>query len=152
MPLNDALTYITCHLRRYILTCIDEVSYYSLAMVVRQFFEKCFRLTPFSIRRVVNDGGSEFNRLIEDSQMVRLWAYPKSPRMNAVCERFNRTVQKQLVDFHEDLLFIDLEEFNEKYVVDSYIHLIEKLTLVQYQRSYNRYRPHSEIGLAYYHR
>ncbi len=60
----------------------------------------------------------EFDRFTQDGQLVYLWTYPKSPRMNAVCERFKRTVpesiQEQLVDFHEDLLFTDLELFNEK--------------------------------------
>ncbi|HCO76874.1 MAG TPA: hypothetical protein DIT50_01545, partial [Rhodocyclaceae bacterium] len=34
--------------------------------------------------------------------------------MNAHCERFNRTVQEQFVDWHEDLLFTDLTRFNQK--------------------------------------
>lgn len=34
--------------------------------------------------------------------------------MNAVCERFNRTIQEQFVDYHEDLLFMDIDTFNEK--------------------------------------
>ncbi len=29
-------------------------------------------------------------------------------------ERFNRTIQEQFVDYNEDLLFTDLELFNEK--------------------------------------
>ncbi|SMN00676.1 hypothetical protein SPONL_1510 [uncultured Candidatus Thioglobus sp.] len=33
--------------------------------------------------------------------------------MNAVCERFNRTIQEQFVDYHEELLFTDLATFNE---------------------------------------
>ncbi len=80
MPLNGTLNYITGHLRRYILTRINEPSDYALAMAVhklnsqvaRQLFEKCFRLTPFPIRQVVTNGGSEFKGefdcLIEDSQ------------------------------------------------------------------------------------
>ena len=31
--------------------------------------------------------------------------------MNAHNERFNRTIQEQFVDYHEDLLFTDLEGF-----------------------------------------
>ncbi len=77
---------------------------------------------------------SEFNRLIQDSQMVHLWTYSKSPRMNAVCERFKRTAQEeQLADFHEDLPFTDLELFNEK-LADC---------LVQY----NGVRPYKGLGL-----
>ncbi len=115
-------------LRRYTLTCIDEVSDYALAMaapklnsqVARQFFEKCFRFTPFPIRQVVTDGGSEFKGefdcLIEDSQMTCLWPYPKASRMNAACERFT-----------------DLELFNEK--------------LADWLVKYNGVRPHKGLGL-----
>ena len=34
--------------------------------------------------------------------------------MNAHCERFNRTIQENFVDYHEDLLFTDLDGFNQK--------------------------------------
>ncbi len=137
----DAIERHMDHLRRY----IDEVSGYALTMAVpwlnsqmtRQFFEKCFRLTPFNIQQVVTGEGSEFKgeleHLIEDSQIVHLWTYPKPPKMNAACERFNRMAQEQLVDFHEDLLFTDLELFNEK--------------LADWLVQYNGIRPHKGLGL-----
>ena len=60
----------------------------------------------------------EFDHRIEDSRMIHLWTYPKSLKMNTVCEYLNHTVpkliQKQLVDFLEDILFTDLELFSEK--------------------------------------
>ena len=34
--------------------------------------------------------------------------------MNAHVERFNRTIQEQFVDYHENLLFDDLAIFNRK--------------------------------------
>ncbi|MEW5973762.1 MAG: integrase core domain-containing protein [Pseudomonadota bacterium] len=34
--------------------------------------------------------------------------------MNAHVERFNRTVQEQFVDNHDDLLFTDFHAFNKK--------------------------------------
>ena len=34
--------------------------------------------------------------------------------MNAHAERFNRTLQEQFVDYHEDLLFDDLATFNRQ--------------------------------------
>ena len=34
--------------------------------------------------------------------------------MNAHAERFNRTLQESFVNYHEDLLFTDLAEFNRK--------------------------------------
>lgn len=51
--------------------------------------------------------------------------------MNAVCERFNRIVQETFVDFHEALLFTDIERFNEK--------------LADWLVKYNSLRPHKGL-------
>ncbi len=69
--------------------------------------------------------------------MLHLWTCLKSLRMSAVCERFKHTVpesiQEQLVDFHKDLLFTNLELFNEK--------------PVDWLVKYNGVRPHKGLGL-----
>ena len=39
--------------------------------------------------------------------------YPRSPKMNAFNERFNRTVQEDFVDYEEGLLLEDLRLFNQ---------------------------------------
>ncbi len=44
------------------------------------------------------------------------WTYPRSPKMNAHVERFNRTLQEQFVDYHTDLLFDDLAAFNRNWL------------------------------------
>ena len=141
----DAIERRMGSVRRYILTYIDEVSDYALAMALprlnsqaaKQFFEKCFRPTPFNVEQIITDSGSEFkgafDQLISDSQIVHLWTYPNTPKMNAVCERFNRTIQEQFVDFHEDLLFTDLNLFNEK--------------LADWLVKYNTLRPHKGLAL-----
>ena len=132
-------------LKMYILTYIDEVSDYALAMAVPQltsraaklFFEKCLTLTPFSIEKIITDNGSEFKgefeHMLSDTQIVHLWTYPSTPKMNAVCERFNRTIQEQFVDYHEGLLFDDLDLFNVK--------------LADWLITYNAIRPHKELEL-----
>jgi transposase InsO family protein len=53
--------------------------------------------------------------------------------MNAHCERFNRTVQEEFVDYHEDLLFTDLGAFNDK--------------LMDWLLWYNGERPHWALQL-----
>ena len=132
-------------MQMYILTYIDEVSDYALAMAVpklnsvasKQFFEKCFKLTPFNIESIITDNGSEFkgefDKLISDNQITHLWTYPGTPKMNAVCERFNRTIQEQFVDYHEELLFTDVNLFNE--------------LLADWLVKYNSVRPHKGLGL-----
>ena len=54
--------------------------------------------------------------LIEDPVLLPLSlpSHPRSPKMNAHAERFNRTLQEQFVDYQEDLLFDDLAAFNQK--------------------------------------
>ena len=60
------------------------------------------------------------------------YSYPKTPKMNAHCERFNRTLQETFVDYHEDLLFTDLKEFNRK--------------LAQWLLAYNTVLPHHSLN------
>nr|WP_249419432.1 integrase core domain-containing protein [Hydrogenophilus thiooxidans] len=71
--------------------------------------------------------------MLESMGLTHYWTYPKSPRMNAHCERFNRTIQEQFVDWHEELLFTDLELFNQK--------------LGQWLIDYNTVLPHHSLGL-----
>ena len=85
---------------------------------------------------ILSDNGSEFKKefdvLIEQKGLTHYWTYPKSPKMNAHNERFNRTIQEQFVDYYEDLLFTDLEEFNK--------HLANWLI------DYNTIIPHSSLN------
>ena len=141
----DAIERRMGNMKRYILTYIDEVSDYAIAMAVprlnsraaKVFFETCFKLTPFTIEQVITDNGSEFkgefDALLTDAQITHLWTYPSTPKMNAVCERFNRTLQETFVDYNESLLFTDLEHFNQK--------------LADWLVKYNSVRPHKGLGL-----
>jgi len=56
----------------------------------------------------------EFDALVQEKGLTHYWTYPRSPKMNAHNERFNRTLQEQLVDYYDDLLFTDIELFNQK--------------------------------------
>jgi hypothetical protein len=53
-----------------------------------------------------------FDALLAERGIPLYWTYPKSPKMNAHNERFNRTIQDQFIDHHEELLFSDLALFN----------------------------------------
>ncbi len=52
--------------------------------------------------------------------------------MNAICERFNRTLREQSIEFNEILLFEDLALFNQK--------------LAEYLVLYNSKRPHKALS------
>ena len=92
-------------------------------------------LLPAPPRFVLSDNGSEFlgHQRLEERGITHWWTYPRSPKMNAHAERFNRTLQEQFVDYHEDLLFDDLADFNRK--------------LADWLLFYNTERPHHSLRL-----
>ncbi len=53
--------------------------------------------------------------------------------MNAHCERFNRTIQEEFVDYHRDTLLDNLTAFNNK--------------MIDYLLWYNGKRPHWALNL-----
>lgn len=126
--------------KRYILTAIDVYSSYAFAYAykshssraARDFMQKLEYVTPFSIRHIQTDNGSEFEKhfrtYIENSEIVHFHTYPKRPKMNAHVERFNRTVQEEFADMHLPTLAHTIETFNER--------------LVQWLLWYNSERPH----------
>jgi transposase InsO family protein len=89
------------------------------------------------LQRVLSDNGGEFAKHFHDaiaSQGLVHWhTTPRTPKMNAHCERFNRTIQDEVVDYHEALLFDDLDAFNHR--------------LFEWLHWYNAERPHHGIAL-----
>jgi transposase InsO family protein len=129
--------------RRFIITFTDLHSHFAFALATRShaaaaaraFFGVMSLVFPYPIEAVLTDNGSEFMREfhaeLQRLAMVHWHTYPKTPKMNAHCERFNRTVQDEFVDYHEALLFTDLYGFN--------------LKLLDWLNWYNRERPHFSL-------
>ena len=99
--------------RRYVITFTDLASRFSLAWATRshasqaakEFFDLTTFLFPFSLQYVLTDNGSEFMKQF-DQEIRRLhlthWhTYPRTTKMNAHAERFNRTIQEEYIDYHE---------------------------------------------------
>lgn len=132
-------------LRRHLITCLDLASRFGFALGVthlsshqtRAALELYRLLLPVPMRRALSDNGSEFakhfNRTLQSQGVTHWHTYPRTPRMNAHCERFNRTVQEEFVDYREDLLFDDLAAFNNR--------------LLDWVVWYNAERPHHSLGL-----
>ena len=130
--------------RRYILTFTDIYSRFALAwsttshasLAATEFLAMVWQLFPYRLEYVLTDNGSEFAKHFDQS--LRLahhthWhTYPKTPKMNAHCERFNRTLQEEFVDYHESEL-LDPSVFNQK--------------LISYLLWYNAKRPHWSLKL-----
>jgi len=112
-------------LRRYVITCEDIHSRFTFAWgtishaskAAEEFFEHWSAVFPYPTTFVLTDNGSEFKKhfaeRLLDLQITHYHTYPKTPKMNAHVERFNRTIQDEFIDYH-DALLLDLPRFNEK--------------------------------------
>ena len=120
----DTFEEIRRGIRRYVITFEDIHTRFGFALgtsshaslAAAEFFKLCVQVFPYPITFVLTDNGSEFKKNFA-SELSRLHlahyhTYPRTPKMNAHCERFNKTVQQSFSDFHKDLLFDDMEKFN----------------------------------------
>ncbi len=125
--------------RRYLLTATDHASRFALAIAVQRhdshhaarFAELVQTVFPGRIEQILTDNGCGFQGAFADYARAQRWrhchTYPRSPKMNAFNERFNRTVQEDFVDYEEELL-------------------LEDLRLLDYLDRYNGQRPHQGIN------
>lgn len=114
-------------IKRYILTSIDPKTHIAFAYApptassahAAKLHEAITQTFPdYAHAKALTDNGSEFKgdfaKRMSKHDVVHWKTYPKTPKMNAHCERFNRTIQECFVDYHEDLLFADSALFNQK--------------------------------------
>jgi transposase InsO family protein len=129
--------------RRYVITFEDIYTRFSFAwsttshasQAAKEFFELCLKIFPFPFVFVLTDNGSEFKKHFDAEirrlHMIHYHTYPRTPKMNAHLERFNRTIQDEFIDFHmNDLLTPQI--FNRK--------------LMEYLAFYNTERVHWAFG------
>jgi len=125
-----ALDTIEKHLygtRRYIITFEDIYTRFSFAwatsshasLAAQEFFDYCLKVFPFPIKHVLTDNGSEFakhfSQRLKELHLIHYHTYPKTPKMNAHVERFNRTIQEEFIDFYLDDLY-EVNIFNCKLI------------------------------------
>jgi transposase InsO family protein len=141
----DTIVRFTNGIKRYILTAIDLESefafaygYTSHASVHAADFMRTFKqVAPVALTHVQTDNGSEFANHFEayltQEGIIHFHSYPRTPKMNAEVERFNRTLSEAFISKHRQLLAYDLDEFNRQ--------------LMDWLLWYNTRRPHWSIGL-----
>ena len=142
----DTVHRIDTGIRRYLFAAIDVRSRFAMAVASpglgtgwsSAFLDVVLDIFPAQVERILSDNGSEFEGLfrkrVEKLGLGRMFTYPKTPQMNAHVERFNRTLQEDFVDFHEDLLWAGedgLAEFNRR--------------LADWLLWYNTERPHQAL-------
>ena len=121
----DTVEIIIHGARRYLITCEDIFSRFAFAFATtshaskaaEEFFNLWQQIFPYQTALVLTDNGSEFKkhfavRLLE-LQITHYHTYPRTPKMNAHVERFNRTIQEEFANYHRDLL-LNPDCFNEK--------------------------------------
>jgi len=69
----------------------------------KEFFTLCRKAFPYPINFVLTDNGSEFakefNEELMNFHLVHYHTYPRTPKMNAHMERFNRTFREEFLDY-----------------------------------------------------
>jgi transposase InsO family protein len=141
----DTIVRFTNGIKRYILTGIDCESEFAFAYAYPSHssktaadFMRTFKdVAPLALTHVQTDNGSEFadhfEIYLEHEGIVHFHTYPRSPKMNAEIERFNRTLSEAFMAQHRMLLAYDLDTFNK--------------ALMDWLIWYNTRRPHWSIGL-----
>lgn len=141
----DTLVRFEHGIKRYIITAIDVVSKFAFAYTYKShssvstsdFIQKLIKITPYEIRGIQTDNGSEFlnrfDQFIAQRGIIHFFTYPRCPKQNGVIERFNRTLQEEFVDEYSYLLEEkDTKPFNDK--------------LIDYLLFYDTQRPHNTLN------
>lgn len=109
--------------RRYVLTFEDIHSRFSFAWATRshaskaaaEFFDSCRKVFPVPFSYALTDNGSEFKKHFNEAllklHVTHYRTYPRTPKMNAHLERFNRTLQEEFLNYRKATL-IDPQAFN----------------------------------------
>ena len=121
----DCITYIIKGVRRYLVCGIDIKSRFSFSYAydklssstAKDFMMKFQKVFPYLIKHVQTDNGQEFHlhfqEYLKTQNIVQFWNYPRSPKMNAFVERFNRTIQEEHSNYRQWDLKDNLELFNK---------------------------------------
>ncbi|MBI2415166.1 MAG: transposase [Candidatus Kerfeldbacteria bacterium] len=131
-------------MKRYIITGVDTEKRTAFAacytnhgsVSAADFLHKIKAVLPECPSAVQTDNGSEFAlhfaKAAEESGLTHFHTNPRSPKMNAHVERFNRTLDEEFLRYHRELLRDDVRMFNEK--------------LIDWLLWYNGERPHYALG------
>jgi transposase InsO family protein len=128
--------------KRYILTAIDRHTKVAFARMytthsswaARDFLRRLHLLLDGKIENIQTDNGSEFHRDFDEAckalGLEHYWSRVKTPKDNAVNERFNRTLQDEFLSLGH--LTDDVAVFNRN--------------LTEWLIEYNFRRPHQSLG------
>ena len=131
--------------KRYIYTAINVETRFAFAGAytnhssasATDFLTKLIEVSPHPVTEIQSDNGSEFALLFRDAcesrHITHYHTYPRSPKMNAHVERFNRTLSEDFIQQRRGVLRDDLHHFND--------------LLIDWLLWYNTERPHQSLGM-----
>ena len=139
----DSVVVYVDNIRHNFMCCIDIFTKFAHVRKVKTLsslqakltFQEFQELSLHNVHTVQTDNGSEFFKIfhqyLEEQNIKHQFIYPKSPKINGVVERFNRTIQEEFINRNDEIYF-DLEAFQVK--------------LSGYLNWYNYKRPHQSLG------
>jgi len=140
----DSVTLWVAGVKHYFITIIDifsklawckRVNSLSARQATETLQEFQSHYPDYPIETIQTDNGSEFlgefHQYLEEKQIIHQFIYPRSPRINGVVERFNRTIQDEFLT-RSDELFDNSPGFYQK--------------LKNYLLWYNGQRPHAALN------
>lgn len=140
----DSITLYLTSQKYYFVSVIDIVTKFAWCSLVASStaknsmiaLEKFQANYPYPVRVIQTDNGHEFlgdfQAYCEEQALAHEFIYPRSPKINGVVERFNRTVQEEFIT-RSDELYYNRSGFEEK--------------LTKYLTWYNNSRPHHSLNL-----
>lgn len=142
IEMDSVVVYIN-NIRHNFMCCIDIYTKFAFVRKVKTLsslqaaltFQEFQKHSLHLVHTVQTDNGSEFfktfHKYTQDQSIKHQFIYPKSPKINGVVERFNRTIQEEFIS-RNDEIYYDLNAFEVK--------------LQKYLIWYNNKRPHAALG------
>jgi len=142
--LSDTVEKVIDGVKRYFMSAIDAKMKFALTIeypritsaYMKDFYFRFKEVYPGIIRVWQSDNGSEnlsvFDEQLEKDDIPHFFIYPRCPQIDTFIERYNRTLQEEYLDYHQDEL-IDLKQGNQ--------------ILADWNIYYNIKRRHHSLGL-----
>jgi transposase InsO family protein len=144
---DTIVLYLPYGIKRYILTAIEYEKKIAYARVYKNksslsafdFLLRLQALVDGKIAAILSDNGSEFAKYFDEAcrrlKIIHIYTRLKTPKDNAVDERFNRTIQEE---------FMEVDEYFEPLLArESLIEANQRLT--EWLMFYNFERPHQTL-------